>query len=233
MLPPWPQRRTHAVHSLGRERPRRKRPNAAPPALASPVADATPCRSSGNRSWPRRAATATTTKRSCWRYRRSCAAAEPPRSSPHDNAPPASFRRGVFHSRIDNQEFPNVYRTECRYGRARQRFGRDPRPGRRQRHRQGDPAVFGRPCGYFHRDAAKLTPWRRQPRCRDPGGAGAVPDKAVGGTACPTAVLHSLAARLRRAASRRHPARRHRAGALGRHRHARRHGRMRPRQAHR
>ena len=44
---------------------------------------------------------------------------------------------------------------------------------------------------------------------------------------------HSLAARLRRAASRRHPARRHRAGALGRHRHARRHGRMRPRQARR
>ena len=67
----------------------------------------------------------------------------------------------------------------------------------------------------------------------DPGGAGAVPDKAVGGTACPAAVLHPLAARLRRAASRRHPARRHRAGALGRHRHARRHGRMRPRQAHR
>ena len=67
----------------------------------------------------------------------------------------------------------------------------------------------------------------------DPGGAGAVPDKAVGGTACPATVLHPLAARLRRAASRRHPARRHRAGALGRHRHARRHGRMRPRQAHR
>ena len=67
----------------------------------------------------------------------------------------------------------------------------------------------------------------------DPGGAGAVPDKAVGGTACPATVLHPLAARLRRAASRRHPARRHRAGALGRHRHARRHGRMRPRQAQR
>ena len=67
----------------------------------------------------------------------------------------------------------------------------------------------------------------------DPGGAGAVPDKAVGGTACPATVLHPLAARLRRAASRRHPARRHRAGALGRHRHARRHGRMRPRQARR
>ena len=65
----------------------------------------------------------------------------------------------------------------------------------------------------------------------DPGGAGAVPDKAVGGTACPATVLLPLAARLRRAASRRHPARRHRAGALGRHRHARRHGRMRPRQA--
>ena len=67
----------------------------------------------------------------------------------------------------------------------------------------------------------------------DPGGPGAVPDKAVGGTACPATVLHPLAARLRRAASRRHPARRHRAGALGRYRHARRHGRMRPRQAHR
>ena len=62
---------------------------------------------------------------------------------------------------------------------------------------------------------------------------GAVPNKAVGGAACPAAVLHPLAARLRRAASRRHPARRHRAGALGRHRHARRHGRMRPRQARR
>ena len=61
----------------------------------------------------------------------------------------------------------------------------------------------------------------------DLGGAGAVPDKAVRGTALPAAVLHSLAARLRRAASRCHPARRHRAGALGRHRHARRHGRMR------
>ena len=65
----------------------------------------------------------------------------------------------------------------------------------------------------------------------DPGGAGAVPDKAVGRTACPAAVLHPLAARLRRAASRRHPARRHRAGALGGYRHARRHGRVRPRQA--
>ena len=65
----------------------------------------------------------------------------------------------------------------------------------------------------------------------DPGGPGAVPDKAVGRTACPATVLHPLAARLRRAASRRHPARRHRARALGRHRHARRHGRMRPRQA--
>ena len=62
----------------------------------------------------------------------------------------------------------------------------------------------------------------------DPGGAGAVPNKAVGGTARPATVLHPLAARLRRAASRRHPARRHRAGALSRHRHARRHGRMRP-----
>ena len=29
-------------------------------------------------------------------------------------------QRGVFHSRIDNQEIPYVYRTECRYGRARQ-----------------------------------------------------------------------------------------------------------------
>ena len=67
----------------------------------------------------------------------------------------------------------------------------------------------------------------------DPGGARAVPDKAVGRTACPAAVLHPLAARLRRAASRRHPARRHRAGTLGRHRHARRHGRVRPRQARR
>ena len=37
---------------------------------------------SGNRSWPRRAATATTTVRSYWRSRPSCAAAEPPRSSP-------------------------------------------------------------------------------------------------------------------------------------------------------
>ena len=43
----------------------------------------------------------------------------------------------------------------------------------------------------------------------DPRGPGAVPDKAVGRTACPAAVLHPLAARLRRAASRRHPARRH------------------------
>ena len=65
----------------------------------------------------------------------------------------------------------------------------------------------------------------------NPGGPGAVPDKAVGRTACPATVLHPLAPRLRRAASRRHPARRHRAGALGRHRHARRHGRMRARQA--
>ena len=40
-------------------------------------------------------------------------------------------QRGVFHSRIDNQENPHVYRTECRYGRARQRFRHDPRPGRR------------------------------------------------------------------------------------------------------
>ena len=63
------------------------------------------------------------------------------------------------------------------------------------------------------------------------GGPGAVPDKAVGRTACPATVLHPLAARLRRAASRRHPARRHRAGTLGGYRHARRHGRMRPRQA--
>ena len=41
----------------------------------------------------------------------------------------------------------------------------------------------------------------------DPGGARAVPDKAVGGTACPAAALHPPAARLCRAASRRHPAR--------------------------
>ena len=65
----------------------------------------------------------------------------------------------------------------------------------------------------------------------DPGGSGAVPDKAVGGTACPATVLHPLAVRLRRDAGRRHPPRRHRAGALGRHRHARRYGRMRARQA--
>ena len=65
----------------------------------------------------------------------------------------------------------------------------------------------------------------------DPRGSGAIPDKAVGRTARPAAVLHPLAARLRRAASRCHPARRHRAGALGGYRHARRHGRMRPRQA--
>ena len=66
----------------------------------------------------------------------------------------------------------------------------------------------------------------------DPRGPGAVPDKAVGGTACPATVLHPLTARLRRAEGRRHPARRHRAGTLCRHRHARRHGRMRARQAH-
>ena len=29
-------------------------------------------------------------------------------------------QRGVFHSLIDHQEIPHVYRTECRYGRARQ-----------------------------------------------------------------------------------------------------------------
>ena len=52
-------------------------------------------------------------------------------------------------------------------GRGRQWFRNDPRPRRRQRHRQGNPAVFGRPRRYFHRDAAKLTPWRRQPRRRD------------------------------------------------------------------
>ena len=86
---------------------------------------------------------------------------------PSRQRPAGTVRRGVFHSRIDNQENPHVYPTECRYGRGRQWFRHDPRPGRRQRHRQGDPAVFGWPCRYFHRDAAKLTPWRGQPRCRN------------------------------------------------------------------
>ena len=45
--------------------------------------------------------------------------------------------------------------------------GHDPRPDGRQRHRQGDPAIFGRSRRYFHRDAAKLTPWRCQPRRRN------------------------------------------------------------------
>ena len=139
-----------------------------------------------------------------------------PDSAAHPGGRPAARRRDP----------PGGHDAGLRRIGCRRRLGLEGRlRGSRSRRRAVRAAL--RPC---HAPTSRSRTARAAPDAGDAGRdrrAGAVAHEALRGAGPPAAVLDAAAARLCRAPGRRHPAGRHRAGALGRHRHARGHGRMR------
>ena len=114
-------------------------------------------------------------------------------------------------------------------------FGADGRPGRlglegRLRGGRGRGRAVHPPPWPGHTPPRRGRPGRTLRHAQDArsrGRAGALPHQALQRAGPPSAVLDAPSARLRGVASRGHPAGRRRAGALGRDRHAGRHGGMR------